>query len=227
MILKHWLLRYRQRKYLSRPRVKQTAFLQNYLQAIPLSLSQSFCQTNFIIVDLETTSLEVSGEIISIGWVMVDKGAIKHDKSFHCLINNSRGVGNSATIHQLRDIDLVAGVTIEQAYQALMIAATGRVIVFHHAALDLGFLNNISHHLFDLPFIAAVADTLLIEKLRLSKQHELIKFDQLTLASCRQRYHLPSYTEHNACIDALATAELLLAQFSGKKQQTPLRYIVS
>lgn len=33
----------------------------------------------------------------------------------------------------------------------------------------------------------------------------------LTLAGCRVRYGLPDYPAHNALVDALATAELLLA----------------
>jgi DNA polymerase-3 subunit epsilon len=36
----------------------------------------------------------------------------------------------------------------------------------------------------------------------------------LTLAKCRERYHLPSYSNHNALSDAMATAELLLAQIT-------------
>jgi DNA polymerase-3 subunit epsilon len=44
------------------------------------------------------------------------------------------------------------------------------------------------------------------------------------LPNVRQRYHLPAYENHNALVDALATAELLQAQIVKQGlAQTPVR----
>ena len=57
-------------------------------------------------------------------------------------------------------------------------------------------------------------DTLHIEHQRLLRKQAMIKEGELRLGNCRSRYNLPYYDGHNALIDALACAELLLAQVS-------------
>jgi DNA polymerase-3 subunit epsilon len=44
----------------------------------------------------------------------------------------------------------------------------------------------------------------------------------LRLAECRSRYNLPAYPAHNALMDALAAAELLLAQLDHKGKKVRL-----
>ena len=55
-----------------------------------------------------------------------------------------------------------------------------------------------------------------------------IKSGDLRLQACRDRYNLPPYPAHNALIDALATAELLVAHAShrsGRKEFTLSRLL--
>ena len=54
-------------------------------------------------------------------------------------------------------------------------------------------------------------DTLRIEK-RLQRASNASDESDVTLAATRERYKLPAYNGHNALADAVATAELLLAQ---------------
>ena len=61
-----------------------------------------------------------------------------------------------------------------------------------------------------LPYI----DTLQMEQRMMSRQGKVPPKNGLRLASCRTRYNLPDYPGHNALVDALATAELLLAQLT-------------
>jgi len=57
-------------------------------------------------------------------------------------------------------------------------------------------------------------DTLQQEQALLQRRETPIKPGDLRLQACRDRYNLPPYPAHNALIDALATAELLVAHAS-------------
>ena len=56
-----------------------------------------------------------------------------------------------------------------------------------------------------------VVDTLLQEEALLRRREQAIKAGDLRLQACRDRYNLPHFHGHNALVDAIATAELLLA----------------
>jgi len=54
------------------------------------------------------------------------------------------------------------------------------------------------------------------------------KVGSLRLTDCRSRYSLPAYHNHNALTDALATAELLIAQLQYHyRDDTPLAELLS
>jgi DNA polymerase-3 subunit epsilon len=61
-----------------------------------------------------------------------------------------------------------------------------------------------------------VVDTLAIEKKKILQQQRHVTLDELRLAECRSRYNLPTYPAHNALMDALTSAELLLTQIDRK-----------
>lgn len=174
-------------------------------------------KSEFLVVDTETSSLDPStGEMLSIGWVVIRHGKIQLNTAEYYLLKPQHTVGNSATIHELRDCELHQGINTTTMMQHFLSAASGRVLVFHHAPLDIGFLNVISKQLFDMPLLWPNIDTLQIEKKILERKHTPLKPSTLRLANCRARYNLPAYPAHNALSDALATAELLLAQVSYK-----------
>ncbi len=100
--------------------------------------------------------------------------------------------------------------------QRFLQVAVGRVLVFHHAQLDMAYLNRCSRRLFGAPLLLPVVDTLALERGALERRDVSLRANSLRLASCRARYGLPPGWVHNALTDALATAELLLAQISHK-----------
>jgi len=190
--------------------------------------SQPCAQTSFLVVDLETSSLSVNeGEILSIGWVAIDNSKIQINSSQHLYLKNTQTVGQSAIIHQIRDCQLENGLTLEQALYALLQAACGRVLVFHHSPMDLDFLNYYSKKILGSKLYLPCADTLQIEKRYLDHIGKPIQNGDLTLAKTRTRYHLPNYMAHNALSDAIATAELLLAQLAHKGPKVNLGHILS
>ncbi|GLS24306.1 3'-5' exonuclease [Marinibactrum halimedae] len=172
-------------------------------------------QFDFLVVDTETSSLHPQdGELLSIGWVVIRQGSIQLNSSRHLMIRPSQSVGDSATIHQLRDCELNEGITEAEMMTQLIDAAQGKILVFHHASLDLRFLNAACQRCLGGPLLLPTLDTLQIEKQRLERRNQPIVQNALRLGSCRARYNLPIYPAHNALVDALATAELLIAQFS-------------
>lgn len=174
--------------------------------------SRHWEQQGWLALDLETTGLDpLEGYIVSLGWVAIDAGSIRLDTARHLLIDSRNLVGNSATIHHIRDADLAGGVDLDRALLALAHAATHRIPVVHHRPLDEGFLRIAYQERFGLPWAQPMADTLALEKGRLSRRPEGIRKGALRLDACRRRYGLPSYPVHNALIDAIACAELFIA----------------
>jgi DNA polymerase-3 subunit epsilon len=177
----------------------------------------------FLVVDAEMSSLDPEqGELLSLGWVAVSRASIALDSAHHRLIRPAGPVGQSATIHQLRDCEVAVGVSPSQALDELIDAARGHVLVFHHAPLDLAYLDRLCIAEHGAPLLQPHLCTLQIERRLLERSEQPIEQGDLTLAGCRRRYHLPNYRGHNALRDALATAELLLAQLQCRSRGRPL-----
>jgi DNA polymerase-3 subunit epsilon len=177
----------------------------------------------FLVADLEMSSLDArEGEILSIGWVIIKNRKIQLASAEHHLLKAKRTVGQSATIHNLRDCELQQGENIMFVVERFLKLAAGKVLVFHHSPLDMAYLNKASMELFFSPMLLPVVDTLAIEKKKILRQQEHVKPGELRLAECRSRYNLPAYPAHNALMDALASAELLLAQINHKGKDVRL-----
>ena len=177
----------------------------------------------FLVCDAEMTSLDPKhGELLSLGWVGVEGLEIDLGSARHLFLRSDRSVGASATIHGLRDCELKTGMPPVEALEALVAAADGRVLVFHHASLDRAFLDAISQRNWGSPFLLPLIDTQRIEA-RLLRRHGDVRPDgALRLSACRARYGLGAYRAHSALGDAVATAELMLAQIA--RRGTGLRF---
>ena len=177
------------------------------------STGSDWRQASYLVCDAEMSSLEVaSGELLSLGWVAIQAGSIGLDSAHHLLLSPEGSVGQSATIHQLRDCELADGADSLRVLEAFLAAAAGHILVFHHAALDLAYLDRLCQQHYGAPLLMPVVDTLALERRRLARRDQPIGSGELRLQACRERYGLPDYPAHNALVDALATAELLLAQ---------------
>jgi DNA polymerase-3 subunit epsilon len=204
-----WQLRLRRLAY--RSRVASTDLQRCWQTPLPATGSD-WRQISFLVVDAEMSSLDVNdGELLSIGWVEVKAGAIALGSACHHLVRPEHSVGQSAAIHSLRDCELSEAQSGAQVLAHFLRAAAGKVLVFHNAALDTAYLNRVSNRVFSAPILLPVVDTLLQEESLLRRRDRPIMPGDLRLHACRERYHLPAFEGHNALLDALATAELLLA----------------
>ena len=217
-----WKLRLRRLLYARR--VKDSPLQKCWQVPLP-STGSDWRQVSFLVVDAEMSSLDVNeGELLSVGWVCVENGSIALDSARHYLIKAERSVGQSATIHNLRDCEFDEAETREEVQARFLEVAAGKVLVFHNAALDMAYLNKVSREVRNAPILMPVVDTLLQEKALLERRDIPIKSGDLRLQACRDRYNLPPYPAHNALLDALATAELLIAMASHRSggQSFPL-----
>lgn len=216
-----WRLRLRRLAYVRR--VEATPLRASWKCALP-SPGRGWRDASFLVCDAEMSSLDVDqGELLSLGWVSVENGAIALESSGHHLIQADKSVGQSATIHQLRDCQLRDAESDQTVLEYFLAAAAGKVLVFHNAALDMAFLNRLARRYCDAPLLLPAIDTLRLEE-RLMRRRDLpLHAGSLRLQACRERYHLPTYPAHNALMDALATAELLIAHCKHRSGRVDLK----
>lgn len=205
------LARFRHRK-----RLRPGALMDVWQAPLP-SGRADWRSLEYLVVDAEMSSLDPRvGELLSLGWVTIRGGAIELGSASHRVLRASNSVGQSAVIHQLRDLDLVDGESPETVLAALLHAACGKVLVFHNARLDLAFLDPLAVAFHGAPLLLPRIDTLQTEHGLLDRRGITPSAGDLTLAGCRARYGLGDHAAHNALGDALATAELLLAHASSR-----------
>ena len=118
---KQWLQRWRNRF----EHIQIDTKLQEVWQNTDLQLKQNWQNLEYLIVDTETSSLDVNdGELLSIGWVTIKNGDIQISDARHFYIKgqmaNSESVGDSAAIHQIRDCELKNGIYIEEAISTFL-----------------------------------------------------------------------------------------------------------
>jgi DNA polymerase-3 subunit epsilon len=204
-------------------RCQHHLFKDYYRSLLPL-LHLPLSEVQLMAMDLEMTGLDpLQDQILSIGLVPIEHGAIPLAGAQQILVQINGSVGQSATIHGILDNHLVQAVCLEDAMTWFINQTRGRVLVAHHAPLDCRFLQQDLLTIYHQAVVLPAIDTLAIEKRRLLRQHDTIQRGSLRLGACRERYGLPLYAAHSALTDALACGELLLAQMAamgGARQMT-------
>lgn len=188
--------------------------MREFLQCEPPQLKQNAGELECLVADLEMSGLDPNQDaILSIGYVPIRGRAIELGGAVHEYVYQPDvQLESTAPIHSIRHAELEKGVDLAAALERFLAALRGKVLVVHHKPLDLAFLNHACESLYGVPLITHVVDTLAVERKR-HKNNDL-QANQFRLHACRERYNLPPSEVHNALTDALATAELFLAQYS-------------
>lgn len=208
-MFKSWVFEHRRKKLV---RQCDDALMLEYLR----SQSRALRSGEILAVDLETTGLnEKIDAIVSVGWVLIVDGKIMVSSSHHQYVHSAVEMNQSATLHGITDDDLQSGQSLKEVLDDLLIQLRGRTLLAHNASIETTFLNEACKKFYGIELLMPVLDTLLIEKDRITRTDKMIRTGELRLAACRERYHLPVYKAHNALSDALACAELYLAQRAG------------
>ena len=90
----------------------------------------------FLAVDMETTGLKPKQhQIVSIGWVPIKNNRVQLSGAQYVLIKGV-DVGESATIHHLRDSDLEKGMELEEGIDKLTADLRGKAMLAHFAPIE-------------------------------------------------------------------------------------------
>ncbi|WP_370459608.1 exonuclease domain-containing protein [Paraglaciecola sp. L3A3] len=165
-------------------------------------------------VDFETTGLNaVTDKLLSVGFVRIDKRQIKLKSCYHQIIDTKdRLAAENVIIHQITDQQKSQGKPLRVVVEALLDEMAGRVMLVHFARIETQFLKQACLELYGVAPPFMVLDTLAIAKRKLDQRDIAYDPQELRLPALRHKHHLPNYFAHNALNDAVATAELFLAQ---------------
>ena len=180
-------------------------------------------KTDYLAIDLELTGLNAKqDEIVSIAWVPISHQRIQIGSYQHFINNQVNNLNQSPVFHGIDSDTLAEGVPLNEALKILNELIDDKILIFHNQELDWSFLRLAFNKAGLLHKPLAILDTMQIEHKRLARQGQVIAQDSLTLNNCRERYRLPEYSCHNALTDAMATAELFLAQANHISRGKPL-----
>lgn len=179
-------------------------------------------QARWCAIDLELTGLDpANDEIIAIGAVPIEDGRLVLGESRYTLVRTARRSQHDAVLmHKLRVVDLADAPPLEEAVELLLELLSGRVPVFHTAAVERTFLAPLFSQLrVRLP---AAADTEILGRLMLHQRNGAAP-PRLALATLLQILGQSGEAPHHALADALCTAQAFIAlasRLDAKQPQT-------
>ncbi len=194
--------------------------LRDYLATPFPSRRADVAGVRFLAVDLETTGLDPARDaIVSAGWVKLDATSIDLSTARHRLVATSRPMPEeSAVIHRIGDDASAQGAPADAVLAELLEALKGRVLIAHNAPFELAMLGAACSHLFGARFVAPAVDTMALARSWLESHGAPFRVPKLRLDAVRRRHNLPRYRAHDALSDALAAAELFLAQLAERER---------
>jgi DNA polymerase III subunit epsilon len=192
--------------------------LKPFYQAGFSALDNQMADAPFVALDIETTGFDaVNDRIVSIGLVEFDLQKVALSTARHWLVNPGALSDSSVVVHGITHSEVLAAPPVEQVISEVLRALQGRIVVVHYRSMEREFFRQLSLRLWQQPWLFPIIDTFSLECAFMNQsmnvwQRVLRKpLPSLRLPDARQRYGLPNYENHNALIDAIATAELLQA----------------
>ncbi len=183
--------------------------------APPARSATPVSDVDFLAVDLETTGLNPRRDhVLAVGWVPVTAGRVVLGGARETVVRPPPGVdvGDSATVHGLTDDALASAPTLVDVLPDLLAALHGRVLLAHHAPIELEFLARAARAAYGARLPLTAVDTLSLQRRLVAPSHAEVAPGLLRLDAARRHFGLARYSAHRAVTDAIATGELLLAQ---------------
>lgn len=194
--------------------------LKDYL-AVPFpDKNKTISELTILAVDFETTGLNpMMHQLLSIGSIEIEGGKIKLASSCHNIIKISGKLdANNVIVHQITDAEKEQGIELKTAVDQLLRALAGNVMLVHYAKIERQFLRQVCFELYGVRPPLMMIDTLLLAKKRHDMRGQHYDPSIFRLENLRRSFQLPQYHAHNALNDAIATAELFLAEVVKYKQ---------
>jgi DNA polymerase-3 subunit epsilon len=173
-------------------------------------------ELDYLVLDFETTGLDARKDaILSMGYTEIRGGRVKMDACTHRIIKlNIPLPPETVVIHKITDDRMNAGIHLHDALHELVERMTGKVLVVHFAHIEQTFLQAAMERVYGHKLPLLMLDTLAIERRWRERAQQAIIPNQFRLGNLRNAYNLPRYGAHSALMDAIATAELFLAEMS-------------
>jgi DNA polymerase-3 subunit epsilon len=211
------------------------ARLKKYYGAGIVAPETPLSQTPMMALDVETTGLDPAVDgIVSIGLVPMQLDRIRTSASRHWILKPRAALGaESVTIHGITDTQIQHAPDLDNILAELLDAIAGQVLIVHCRDIERRFLDAALRTRIGEGLQFPVIDTMELEA-RMHRRHKPGLVDRvlgrkppwvsIRLGDSRKRYALPRYQPHHAMTDALASAELLLAQVAHHyAPDTPVR----
>lgn len=178
-------------------------------------------------VDVETTGLDWrSDRLLAVGFVPVDGRRIDLAGARRIVLQAEDGPGASVWLHRLTHDVLASGRPAAEALREVLDALAGRTLLAHHAVLEQEFLSRACEEVgFDpSPLLGGAVDTMQLQhRILVGRRHSEPPPGSLRLWAARDRFGLPPAPPHDPLSDALACAELYLAQAAELGEEAVLR----
>ncbi len=218
--LMHWISGYETKRKKLLKKVPSGP-LHDFLSVPFPSLDTPMDKLPILAVDFETTGLDSKADkLLSVGFVLLDQTQIKLNTSYHQIIKTKTQLEESnVIIHQITDDQKEQGQPLNVVVEKLLEALAGKVMLVHFARIERQFLQQACLELYGFAPEFPIIDTLVIAKRQLDKRDVAYDPSELRLSSLRNKYKLPDHHGHDALNDAIATAELLLAQMASKNKK--------
>jgi DNA polymerase-3 subunit epsilon len=188
-------------------------------------------EVEFLALDMETTgSSPVADEIVSAGWVEIRGGAIDLGTATGRMVRPSGPMPEaSAVIHAITDDEAARGEPLAGVLADILGALAGRVLVAHYARAERGFLDAACRRCLGGGLLVPAVDTLQLARRRYTRMGRAPMRGEFRLDALRMQYNLPRHQMHDALSDAIATAELFLAQAASLSAEgaLPLRALLA
>ncbi len=188
--------------------------LHDYLQQPFAHPRTDYRELEYLAIDLETTGLDSRRDLIlSVGYVTVRGIVIDLSTARHRVVRIDRSIPEaSAIIHQITDDQSAKGRELLEVMAELLPVLAGKIMIAHHASIEQSFLSNACKHYWGRGLPMRIIDTQALALRTFERRQIPFKVSDLRLHALGNRYNLPRYGAHNALSDALAAAELFLAQ---------------
>lgn len=187
--------------------------LADYYAAGPPDPATPLDELEMVAIDLETDGLDfTTSAILEAGTVTAHACAIAASDAHRIRFRPPEALrASSVVIHRITDDALADALPEDEALARLLPLLAGKPLVAHFADIEAGFLDAACRRVYGAPFVAAFVCTMQLETRWFPRTRAA---DGLRLGKLRASYRLPAYTAHDGLTDALACAELLMAQIA-------------
>lgn len=199
--------------------------LKNYLSEPFVAANKKLDEVVFLAIDLEATGLDFDrDEILSVGFTVIRNMNIMLSESRHFLVRPKQDIPEeTAIVHGIMDDASSEGIELKQAMDIILNALSGKVLLAHHTNVECKFLNKACRRVYGYNVVFPIVDTYTIEYSSLKHRGITPENKGLRLYKLREDYGLPRYPAHNALSDAVAAAELFLAQIAYRQGDSMMK----